>query len=193
MFRYLIALDSNFTFDEIKRRNRYAFRKIYDLYYEELVIYASAFLFDMASAEDMVQDVFIHLWERASDIHINTSLKAYLYSMTRNKALNHLKSLKITDKGNYLDLNAVLVSQNEVDSFAEEEQNVMYQKLIKVVDTFPPKMKKVFQLRYFNNCRYNEIADEMDISINTVKIQLKRAKVKIEKSFICTLLILELL
>lgn len=147
-----------------------------------MVLYAHNFLFDQDASEDIVQEVFIFLWENAAAINIQKSLKNYLFSMVRNKCLNYLKSLKITDNINLIDLNSMLLIEEDLDTLSEQEKAIVYTRILKIVETFPQSMQEIFRLKFLEDYKYNEIADELDISVNTVKTQLKRAKERISRS-----------
>ncbi len=156
---------------EIKNRNHESFKRLFYLYYDQLVNHANKYLFDRSQSEDVVQEVFIHFWENSADIDIQISLKAYLYQMVRNKSLNYLKSLKITD-----DIGMIDLASDVSDKQTNVTVNYQYKEVLKVVDTMPIKMQKVFRMKYIGNYAYREIAQELNVSINTVKTQLKRAK-----------------
>lgn len=81
-------------------------------------------------------------------------------------------------------LNGILLSDYQPEITIGEERNKRYDQLMVVVESFPEKMKAIFKLKFYNNYRYAEIAEELNISINTVKTQLKRAKVKIERAIV---------
>lgn len=176
-------MDLNIILKEIRDGNKESFERLFHTYYESLVIYADRFLFDRASSEDLVQEAFIYLWENANTINITSSLKAYLYKMVRNRGLNYLKSLKITD-----DLESVNYS-NQHDFFynstdIQEEKAVKFNKVLTLVDTMPEKMKEIFNLKYRQFYSYAEISIELGISTNTVKTQLKRAKTLLRNHFL---------
>ena len=177
-------MDVNIVLEELKNKNETVYKNVFERYYKELVVYAHNFLYDQLASEDVVQEVFIVLWENAKVLDIKTSLKAYLYAMVRNRCLNYLKSLKITNDLNIIDLNSMLVLDEELDLISEEEKNILYQQIIKIIDTLPESMQKVFKLKFIENYSYNEIAADLDISVNTVKTQLQRAKLKISQSLV---------
>lgn len=154
------------------------------------MIFANGYLFDQAASEDVVQETYIYLWENIDKINIETSVKAYLYTMVRNRCYNFLKSIKITDDAKYLDLNASLISNQNLELFSEEDTDIVYNQILKIVDSLPVKMQEIFKLKFFSNYKYSEIADELGISVNTVKTQLKRAKSKINESLTCILILL---
>ncbi|MCC9064762.1 RNA polymerase sigma-70 factor [Flavobacterium piscisymbiosum] len=182
-------MDINIVLEELQNQNKTVYKNVFNHFYKGLVVYANNFLFDQQTSEDVVQEVFISLWENAKNIEIKTSLKAYLYAMVRNKCLNYLKSIKITDDLNLIDLNSVLTLEDDLDIISEEEKNIVYVQILKVIETFPESMKQIFKLKFIENYKYNEIADELDISVNTVKTQLKRARIRINEAIPLLLLL----
>ncbi|MFB9079294.1 RNA polymerase sigma-70 factor [Flavobacterium procerum] len=188
----LFILEINIVLEELKKQNKTVYKTVFDHFYKGLVVYANNFLFDQQASEDVVQDVFIWLWENAETIEIKTSLKSYLFAMTRNRCLNYLKALKITDDLNLIDLNSMLVLDEDLDLITEEEKNILYHQILKIIDTFPESMQQVFKLKFIENYSYNQIADELGISVNTVKTQLQRSKNKISQSLVVILALLSI-
>ena len=185
-------MDINIVLKELQNQNKSVYKNVFNHFYKGLVLYANNFLFDQQASEDVVQEVFISLWENAKNIEIKSSLKAYLYAMVRNKCLNYLKSVKITDELNVIDLNSMLVLEEDLDLISEEEKTILYNHILKIIETFPESMQQVFKLKFIENYKYEEIADELGISVNTVKTQLKRAKVKISESLVIILALLSI-
>ena len=171
---------------EIRNKNHLAFKELFQNHYFELVVYANQYLFDKGLSEDIVQDVYVCLWEKAETIEIKTSLKAYLYAMVRNQCLNKLKALKIsyTDDVFILDY----ANKNVQTPYILEDNNkqILYQRVLESIESLPNKMKLIVKLRFVNNYQYKEIANELNISVNTVKTQLKRAKVKLAQFVLFT-------
>lgn len=180
----------NILIEQIKNRDSVAFKKCYDLFFKDLVIHANKFLFDHSISEDIVQEAFIYLWENSSNIEIKTSLKGYLFTMVKNRSLNYLKSIKVTDEQQFLKLSNSIVNEIEMLPTSIEEENTAYLKILEVVDKMPLKMQLIFKLKFLENYKYSEIADELQISINTVKTQLKRAKISINDSLMFCLFLL---
>ena len=182
----------NLIIEEIQKGNRKVYRNFFNKNYEKLVNYANGYLFDQQASEDLVQEAFIYIWEHAHKINIQSSLNAYLTTMVRNRCLNYLKSIKITDSFEYLELNINLITTHVFDSAEEEEKKIVYHQILKIVDTLPDKMQQVVRLKFLHNYTYAEIATELNISINTVKTQLKRAKAKITELITAILILLNI-
>lgn len=182
----------NLILEEIRKRNKKVFKAFFNKHYKDLVVYANGYLFDQPASEDIVQEVYIYIWENSENLNITSSLKSYLYAMVRNRSLNHLKSIKITDSFDYLELNISLITENVFDSTSEDDKKIVYHQILKIIDTLPIKMQQIVKLKFLHNYKYSEISTELDISINTVKTQLKRAKVKITEAVTTILILLEI-
>ena len=182
----------NLIIEEIGKGNRKVFKKFFNKNYENLVIYANGYLFDQYASEDVVQEVFIYIWENAEKMTIKTSLKGYVSTMVRNKCLNFLKSIKITDNYDFLEFNINLITEQVFDSADDEDKKIVYHQILKIVDTLPDKMQQVVKLKFLHGYKYAEIADELDISLNTVKTHLKRAKSRITEMITSILILLQI-
>lgn len=177
-----------FCFGEIKNGNHLAFKHLFDQTYEDLVAYAHTYLYEKDASEDVVQEVFVCLWERSDSISIDVNLRSYLFAMVRNKCLNHLKKIKITDCSKVLEQEIETQIDWEIGLFEENQEQLLYNRVKRVIDGLPKKMKYIVELRYQNQYRYQEIAEELNISVNTVKTQLRRAKAKFAELMLALLL-----
>lgn len=172
-------MDDKTILREIQNRNAFVYRKLFESLYPDLVHYSYGYLYEKNACEDIVQETFIHLWEKADTILLKTSLKGYLYAMVRNKCLNFLKAIKITDSEGILEFHAAMDSEYDLDAIVPDDKNLLYNKVIGIIESLPIKMRTIVKLRFISNYKYLEIAEETGVSVNTVKTQLKRAKIKI--------------
>ncbi|BDD13088.1 DNA-directed RNA polymerase sigma-70 factor (plasmid) [Fulvitalea axinellae] len=166
---------------KLKQRDRSAYRFLFERYYEPLVLYAERFLADRDQSEDLVQEMFLYLWKEGGSLDIRSSLEAYLFRMTRNRSFKVLKKLKIIDGITDLETleRRTELWNMQTHSFDSEAKNKKESQLMEVLNSFPEKMKEIMKLRFVYDYKYKEIAEELGISENTVKTQLKRAKEKI--------------
>ncbi|WP_242133442.1 RNA polymerase sigma factor [Aestuariivivens marinum] len=182
----------NLILEQISKQNQQVFKTFFNKHYEELVRYANGYLFDKDSSEDIVQEVFIYIWENASELKIKASLKGYIYTMVRNRCLNYLKSIKITDDIEFLEFNINLITEHAFDRVDDEDKKIVYHQILKIVDSLPEKMQQIVRLKFLHNYKYQEIADEIGVSVNTVKTQLKRAKLRITELVTSVLILLQI-
>ncbi len=160
-------------------------------YYACLSFFAFKILRDDAEAQDVVSDSFVKLWERREMIVKTGSIKSYLYTTVKNACVDILRrrerSLKL---------------ENEISALSNEWEQTVLQKLIEAEvlrhlvaarAKLPTKAKRVFEMFYFENKSYQQIADELSISIHTVKNQKIRAVKQLRKQFPYIVLFLYLL
>ena len=169
---YSSLLDAELTV-LLKQRDHIAFTEIYDRYRGVLYLHAYKLTQDTNEAEDIVQEIFIYLWDKAATITFNTGIKSYLYSAVRYKFFNILDHKKVitkheqsfndfTSKGAFITDNQV--RENELKRLIEME-----------IAKLPEKMRIVFELSRKEHLTVSEIADKLNISKSTVKKQLGNA------------------
>lgn len=179
--------------EQIRKGNKKVYKNFFIKNYYGLVTYAYGYLFDKWASEEIVQECFIDLWQKRKHIQVNISLAAYVRKMVKNRCLNYLKTVKITDHCKVLETNLRLSYDITESGFNKEQQrDKQYHQILKIIDTLPNKMCQIVRLRYLHNYTYKEIAQELNISVNTVKTQLKRAKIRMMKLLTGILVLLEL-
>jgi RNA polymerase sigma-70 factor, ECF subfamily len=166
--------DSDLIYDsELVQGNELAFEKIFKIYYKPLCHYAYSFLNDGAEAEEVVQNTFVKIWERRSTIQVQTSVKAYLYSMVRNSCLNVIKHEKVKKEfakdHQYISETSRPVVEEKMIS------NDLESKIYEAMRALPEQCRLVFQLSRFEELKYQEIADQLEISVKTVENQMGKA------------------
>lgn len=149
-------------------------KSVFDAYYVELCIFARKYVYRKDIAEELVQDVMVHLWEKKEDIDFYTSLKSYLYKATKNKAINYLKSMK-ENNGSLMCYDEE--SYNQFDE--EHNRNELGILLQKAIQSLPRKCQTVFNLNKFGGLTYREISEDLNISEKTVENQMGNALKKI--------------
>ncbi|WP_010664387.1 RNA polymerase sigma-70 factor [Marinilabilia salmonicolor] len=158
-----------------------AFRHLFDAYYQLLVTFAFRFLNDLDSSRNVVQDVFVSLYDKRESISIHTSLKAHLYQSVRNRALNVLKRDKMQREHHH----RIFEEQSEGDAYEEiSGVDEMQNRIAKVVDALPPQCQKIFIMSRRDGVANGEIADQLSISKRTVETQISKALKKIRKDLL---------
>ena len=168
--------------ERLKRGDERAFRYIYDHHYVLLCRFAEQLLNDLPLAEEVVDDVIFYLWEHRTEVEITYSLRAYLIRAVRNRCLNELNSL-----GNRIEsrVSSLSVAENLefLDAIFVEErtplghllEQELEDELLRRIDELPSECKAVFKKSRFEGKKYEEIAEELHISVNTVKYHIKNA------------------
>ena len=172
-------MDSDDIFIGLKRRDEAALSVLFDTYYEKLYLFAEKYIYDSDKAHDIVQDVFLKIWENAERLELTSSIQHYLFASVRNGCLNYLKSLQIEDRNNRKYAEAYIESQN-VDMVDDEE---LLARVRQVLDELPEKCREVCLLRFVEGYKYAEIAARLDMNENTVKAQLHRGMERLKQAF----------
>ncbi len=155
----------------IQQKDRKIFYILYRQYYAALVVYAMKYLKDRESAEDTVQEIFILLWERGGEFHSLEKLIHFLYLSVRNRCINVLKHRSIQQK---YDQYCQTISQEEKNIEEEIIQQEILRVLWQLIEELPPRCQEVFLL-HMDGRKNEEIASALEIAIDTVKNQKKKA------------------
>jgi len=170
-----MLVEDKILYNEIKNRNIQVYEALFTNYYPLLVRFAEGYVFDKHECEDIVQNLFLHFWENAEKITLDSSIKAYFYQSVKNRCLNHLRDLHIHDKHNLLYFEAVL-NQNSYEEIQDPE---IILQINAAFSQLPKRMAEIMKLRFLEDKKIAEIAQISHISENTVKTQLQRAKDKL--------------
>lgn len=173
---------NQFLFDQIAQRNQDAFNKLFREYYTPLVRFAIGYVHDSQSAEGIVQDVFIKLWENSRDINIEISVLAYLYKMVRNSCLNIIKHETVKRK--YEQEQLKVTDAVEKNSETDLDLRFFKKMLSKAVANLPEKCRHIFEMAKFEGLSYDEIADYLKVSPKTIENQMGIALKKLREAML---------
>ena len=155
---------------ELKTGDEQAYKRLFRVYYANLVVYASTILKDREVAEDIVQELFINFWYEKKYENINSELERYLFRSTRNNCINYIRNeRRHNDK-----LVRMIVNEKEeckVDLEEMEEREELY----RAMNRLPEQCRRIFNLWCVEGMKYQEGANLLGISINTVRTQMARA------------------
>lgn len=149
-----------------------AMERIFLEYYSVVLLAIVRIVVQKQIAEDLAQDVMYDFWRNHEKIQINTSLKAYLKRAAVNKSLNFVRDNKMR-WDNEEDLRSV--KSVLPDGRQQLEQQELQRRVDLAIDALPAKCRLVFVLSRFEEMTYQEIADQLGISIKTVENQISRA------------------
>lgn len=158
-------------------------KDLFDRYYIELVHFSMKYVVTREIAEEIVQDIFVKLWNDPDKYKIDRSVKGYLFTSVKNSSLNYLKSKFARIRFVGLDEN---IPENALNNIEADITAAELNDLIShAVDSLPPKCKIIFSLSRNAGLSYDEIAGELKISKRTVEAQIniaiKRIKAHIDK------------
>jgi|SRR6185437_1994744 len=160
--------------------DRLAFTEVYKRYWEDLFVTAAKALRGQKEAGDVVQDVFVSLWDRRNELNLQGSLAAYLHTSVRYKCIHYIEK-NITRRDYLVQLAEVGVSSSSPNAEISLQLKEMQQTINKAVAKMPPKMQEVYKLSRQEHLSYKEISDCMSISVETVKKHIQHALQLIRK------------
>lgn len=156
--------------EQIRLRNKVVYEAFYKKHYKAFYSLAYNYVRWHETAEEIVHDVFVNIWNKADKINISQSLKSYVAKSVVNTALNHLKKEK-TDSQKHEKYSEWSIGDLTPESDVADKE-LLFVKLEKALELLPPQCKKVMMMSRFEKLKQQEIADQLNISIKTVKNHL---------------------
>ncbi|HLO57352.1 MAG TPA: RNA polymerase sigma-70 factor [Bacteroidales bacterium] len=157
-----------------------SFESMFRQYYQMLCAYAYRFVNDSDTAEEIVQELFYKLWEKKSELQINSSLKSYLYSAVHNRCLKFIEHRNVETRYR----NYYLLHESEVDNEPQHSSNA--RELQGIIDdtlnSLPERCSRIFRLNRYEGLKYNEIALKLSISVKTVEANMGKALKMLRKN-----------
>ncbi len=144
---------------------------IFRQYYQGLCNYANMFLKDLDNAEEIVQNVFVKLWEKKDEINLDISLKSYLYKAVYNASLNEIKHQKIKENYVYMQTN----TESTIEPLSLHNLKELEKNIEKALNNLPEQCRLIFKMSRFEDLKYREIANVLNISPKTVENQMGKA------------------
>lgn len=158
--------------EKLKEGDPLAYNQLFDKYYMPLCVYSLKYCDSFELAEDIVQDLFIKLWDEKLYLKLENPINPYLFKSVKN---NTLQAMKKESKFVFQDIENVvnnLMEEEPLDFATLEEEK---KKLYLQIEALPEKSKEVFKAIVLENMKYKEVAEHFDISVNTVKTHYARA------------------
>lgn len=172
--------------EQLKLGNEDAWQYIYDHHYALLCHIANSYVKDRFLAETIVGDTIFHVWEIRETLEISISIRSYLLRAVRNRCINYLNSER--EKREFAfsalmpdeisDDKIILTDSHPLGMLLERE---LEEEIYKVIDKLPDECRRVFDKSRFEGKSYEEISQDLGISINTVKYHIKNALASLQK------------
>lgn len=158
---------------DLKNDNQEAFKVLFNRYNKKLYYFALSYLDDSAEAEEVVQSVFVSLWEKRYSLNETMSVKNFIYKSTVNACYNFLKKKAVRNR--YYE-NELIAFDENIDISHDE---IFYKDLKRQIDnilaSLPPRQQEIFNLSRFEGLSHAEIATKLNISVRTIENQIYRA------------------
>ncbi len=157
----------------LKEKDKAAYTEIYRLYIRRIYAYALSIVKSPVLAEDITHDTFVKLWENANDIHVERSVQAYLYTLTRNHSLNTIRrSSRETRISDEIISNAKARSEDGLQ-YSERMETGRF--INHAVDLLPPQRRLIYELCHEQGYSYQQAAEKLGIKNSTVNSQMVKA------------------
>lgn len=165
--------------EKVARGDETAFTQVYLHFGKRLILFGTSLVRSREIAEELVEDVFVKLWANRHHITEIDNLTVYLYVAVKNKALN-----KLSQKANELIVAPFDYLDTSMDEFAADPYELMIttemmSRMQTVIEALPPRCKMIFKLIREDGLRYKEVAEILNISVNTIDVQMAIAVKKI--------------
>lgn len=152
------------------------FKELYKSIAPKLIFYAGKYV-NAVTAEDLVQDVFLKVWQKRTFLFLKEGIKTYLYRSVQHACLDYLKHQEV--KGDYINavttklkIEEIYYNDDPQSLFAEDERLEL---IYKEIDKLPDKCREIFTMSYLEERKTSEIAVLLNISTRTVEVQLYKA------------------
>ncbi len=159
--------------DLIREGNERAFDQAFILHFKKLHAYARTFVRDGEIAEELVQNVFCRVWEKRTQLNADGYLRSYLYRAVHNECLNHLKHQKVRES--FSVHYSKQMEHNEADLSNEIHAGELQKQVHRAVNELPEQCRAIFQMSRFEQLKYHQIAEQLNISVKTVENQMGKA------------------
>ena len=153
----------------LRNSDKDALKDIFEAFYPSLCHYASHFLGDHDQSEEVVQDLFVRIWEKREHLAVSASLRSYLFRSVRNQCINLIMHEKVRQNHAKKIRDAIIEDAAEENYFLEEERS---EAIASAISALPDKRREIFLLSRQEGLKYQEIATRLQISVKTVETQM---------------------
>jgi RNA polymerase sigma-70 factor (family 1) len=175
-----VGIDIDIVIERIKKDDERAFRQLYDLLKNRIYHFALKFTKSHHSAEEIVQEVFIKIWENRKNIKKGFSIRAYVFTTTYHTIINFLKKAA---KDEHLKQEILLFADDYILTTDYGYKPEYERELHNAIEQLPPKRKEIFKMAKFEGKSYSEIASSFNIAKDTVRLQIIEANKFLKEYF----------
>lgn len=171
---------------ELSNGDAKSLKILFDTFYPSLCNYAFQFLNDYDMAEEVVQNLFVKIWEKRSTLDIETSVKNYLFRSVRNQCINLIQHEKVKQLHAQKIKEALFTEEASESYYLDAEMAI---RIESAIETLPEKRREIFRLSREDGLKYREIAEKLEISVKTVETQMGLALKALRDKFRNSLLL----
>lgn len=157
----------------LKAGDQSAFSSIFSAFYKDLVLFAMRYTKDLSSAEEIVQDTFVRLWEDHESVNISISIKSYLLKTIQNKFIDWCRHNKIRQTHFDFILGGTLQSESDTDGYLLRDE--LQAQIDDALAELPEEVSSAFRMNRYKGLKYTEIADLLGVSVRTIEVRIGKA------------------
>lgn len=174
-------------FDQIKSGDQKALELLFAIYFPRLNDFARNVVKDDVISQDIVQEVFVKVWEKRAEIE-SINLEAFLFRLVRNRCIDYIKHLKVVqNRMNEIKLDSKYEELYRIDFVGDEPyvliEQELTQKIEKTIQSLPERCREVFILSRLDGLKNREIAEKLGINVKNVERHLSRAMQSFHENF----------
>lgn len=152
----------------LREDDKLAFYNIYERYCKKVYGFVLRYIKQETDAEDIVQEVFIKVWENRKKIDVNSSFESFLFAVSYNTTMSLFRK-RISEKKYVEYIKLIQLDDNQVDVSEQINFDELIESIRKVIEELTPRQREIFLLSRKEGLSHEEIAEKLDISVNTVK------------------------
>lgn len=164
---------------EIKADNMFAFDVLYKKYSKRVYKFAYSILKSAEESKNIVQDVFLNLWENRHNVEKNSSIRSYIFALTYNSAISIMR--KKASELRFIEYLKTLLQPDQEPVNVALEYNELTNKVDEIINALPERQKEIYFMHRVYGLKYKEIAEKLGISLNTIENHMSRALKTIHK------------
>jgi RNA polymerase sigma-70 factor (family 1) len=157
----------------LKKGDQQAFTEIYNRYAESLVGFAASKLYDLDDAKDILQDLFVKLWENREQLYITSNLQSYLFAITRHRIIDKIRKSITREEYASIAQSMQAIYPHSIDNQVEAKE--LQENIYKSLNQLPSRVKEIYKLSREEGLSNREIAEKLNLSEQTIKNQLSTA------------------
>lgn len=161
-------------FKKVQTQNcQHSFKELFEYYYNQVIFYSRRYIDSTETSEEIVNDVFLKLWNKRKEIQLKGSFQSYLFSSIRNKCIDAIRKQHDIKFESESSLNGI--ESDHSNTLEIINSNELYAKIERAINQLPKDRRKVFKMSRTEGLMYKEIAERLNISIKTVETQMGRS------------------
>lgn len=169
----LVSPHEQMLITRLRESDKTAFTFIFNQYYKDLVRFAYTYTRQPDTAEELVQDVFLKIWENRSKLFIETSLKSFLVRSVQNRSIDWLRQQKVRSSYANMIIELPLLTGNETENYVLHSD--LETAFRKALAKLPQPYAEAFSLNRFEALSYSDIAARMGVSVRTIEVRVGKA------------------